>query len=434
MPAATAPAAVTTYVAREAALSRLVATFIVTGLLFMLIPGTLLGVLNLIQISGRESAALIAPAWLQAHGHAQLFGWIGSFMMGIGFYSLPAARTWRRRAWTCWALWTTGVALRWTTNVYLAEGDAWRVALPLSAALELAAFLIFFRAVSQHRPAAGAPARLDTWVRIVIAGTVGWLAVLIVNLIAVTTLAWRGSSPAVPHVFNQHFLTLVAWGVLAPFIWGFSARWMPLLLGLRALRTRTLAWAVGASALGIVLTFAGTSLAAGAAFLAAALLAVAGLRMFEPPAREPRTRGVHPRFPTFVRLAYGWLVVAALLGLAAARWDVSGGIWGASRHAFTVGFTAAMVFAVGQRMLPAFMGHRMLWSPRLMGAGLWLLMAGCLLRVSAEVLAYQGYAAGAWQALPLSAAIELLAVILFAANLGLTLAAPAPPAAAEAAA
>ena len=81
-------------------------------------------------------------------------------------------------------------------------------------------------------------------------------------------------------------------------------------------------------------------------------------------------------------------------------------------------------------MLPAFMGHRTLWSPRLMGTGLWLLMAGCALRVSAEILAYQGYAAGAWRFLPVSATIELVAVVVFAANIGLTLATPAPRSAA----
>jgi uncharacterized protein involved in response to NO len=58
--------------------------------------------------------------------------------------------------------------------------------------------------------------------------------------------------------------------------------------------------------------------------------------------------------PYFVRVAYGWLLSASLLGLAAALWDHSGGIWGASRHALTVGFIAAMVFCVGQRVLPAF--------------------------------------------------------------------------------
>jgi hypothetical protein len=42
--------------------------------------------------------------------------------------------------------------------------------------------------------------------------------------------------------------------------------------------------------------------------------------------------------------------------------------------------------------------------------------------VSAEILAYQRYAAWAWSALPVSAVIELTAVTIFAANLALTLA------------
>src|SRR5579859_8304234 len=78
--------------AREAALSRLLIAYISTGLVFMLLPGTFLGVWNLLQISGRESLASISPAWLQAHGHAQVFGWIGSFILGIGFYSVPKLR------------------------------------------------------------------------------------------------------------------------------------------------------------------------------------------------------------------------------------------------------------------------------------------------------------------------------------------------------
>lgn len=47
--------------------------FIPGGLVFMLFPGTLPGVWNLLQISGR------------GHGHAQVFGWVGSFLLGIAF-------------------------------------------------------------------------------------------------------------------------------------------------------------------------------------------------------------------------------------------------------------------------------------------------------------------------------------------------------------
>ena len=52
-----------------------------------------------------------------------------------------------------------------------------------------------------------------------------------------------------------------------------------------------------------------------------------------------------------------------------------------------------------------------------MFAGLLLLMIGCSLRVSCEVLAYQGYANWAWQVLPVSALIELGALTVFAINI-----------------
>jgi len=59
--------------AKEVCLFRLLMAYISSGLLFMLLPGTFLGVWNLLRISGRESIASVSPAWLQAHGHAQVF-------------------------------------------------------------------------------------------------------------------------------------------------------------------------------------------------------------------------------------------------------------------------------------------------------------------------------------------------------------------------
>jgi uncharacterized protein involved in response to NO len=47
-------------------------------------------------------------------------------------------------------------------------------------------------------------------------------------------------------------------------------------------------------------------------------------------------------------------------------------------------------------------------------------MTGCTLRVTCEILAYQNYAAWAWYILPVSALIELTAVVLFAINLTVT--------------
>ena len=404
--------------AREASLSRLLMAYISSGLVFMLLPGTFLGVWNLLQISGRESAGSISPAWLQAHGHAQVFGWIGSFILGIGFYSIPKLRGATKpafgAAWACWAMWTIGVAVRWAANVYAWQ---WRLLLPLSGVLELAAFLIFFSAVSQHRPEDSGKSRLEPWIWVVISASTGLMLTLIANLAACFYLAVRGASPALSHILDQRYLVLVAWGFLVPFVWGFSTKWMTVFLGLKPVRPRLLLGALVVNFAGVVLTLLGWGAEATAFFVVSTALAIAALRMFEPARQEPKTRGVHPSFPFFVRMAYGWLLVAALLGVGAAVWDSSGGIWGASRHALTVGFIAVMVFCVGQRILPAFAGMRLLWSTRLMFAGLLLLTIGCTLRVSSEVLAYQGYANWAWSVLPVSAMLELAGITAFAMNI-----------------
>lgn len=405
-------------VAAEQARSRLLSAFIGSGLFFLLVPGTFLGVLNLVQISGRESVALVSQAWLQAHGHAQVFGWVGSFILGIGFYSIPTpgggSTSTLARGWACWGMWSTGVAMRWAAGV---SSWQWRLFVPVSALLELAAFLVFVGVVSRHRPAGSSTRRFEPWVWIVISATAGLFLTLVANAATAIYVSWRGDTPALPHTLDQRFLVLVTWGFLAPFVWGFTARWMPVFLGLQPTRYGLLALALTASALGVLLSVLGWGAWATGFFVLGAVLAAAALRLFEPTLHAPKTRGVHSSFPFFVRMAYGWLLVAAALGVAAALWDISGGIWGASRHAFTVGFVAVMIFAVGQRVLPAFVGAHRLWSPDLMFATLVLLATGCALRVASEVLAYQNYAPSAWSVLPVSAVIELTAVTLFAANL-----------------
>jgi uncharacterized protein involved in response to NO len=404
--------------AREESLSRLLVAFITSGLFFMLFPGTVLGVWNLLQISGRASVVATSPAWMQAHGHAQVFGWVGSFILGIGFYSIPKLRDGLKAsfnaAWTCWAMWTVGVAMRWIANVYQWQ---WRFLLPLSALLEFTAFLIFFRAVSQHKPEDPSKAGLGPWVTVVISAAVGLLLVLSTNLVVCLYLSLRGSTPARPHLFDQKFLALMAWGFLVPFVWGFSAKWMPVFLGLKSLRPKLLLGAVAVNISAVALAIAGVGIFATWMFVLGVALVIAALRMFEPSVKEAKTRGVHSSFPYFVRIAYAWLLVAALLSVAAVRWDFSGGIWGASRHALTVGFVAVMILCVGQRILPAFAGMRLLWSTKLMFASLALLNLGCILRVSGEVIAYQGYAEWPWRILPASGFIELAGLTIFAVNL-----------------
>ncbi|MFB3815167.1 MAG: NnrS family protein [Terriglobales bacterium] len=416
---------------REMQLSRLLILFITTGIAFMLLPGTFLGVWNLVTISSRHAALGVAPAWIQAHGHAQVLGWIGTFILGIGFYSLPKLRRMKpfalRVAWLTWGLWTAGVALRWITTVYLWY---WRFLLPASAVLELLAFALFFHAVSGHRPlqrpGVENKPRLEMWVIVVIVATLGFLGTLLANTVASFYLALHGGSPAFPTDFNHGYLTLAAWGFMVPFVWGFSAKWLPVFLALKPLKKRRLVIAMVLSTAGVVVALAGKPRPAAILLLHGAMLAPSALRIFSRTERPAKTKGVHPSFPGFVRLAYVWLRIAAMLTMwgAASR---SVGVNGAARHALTVGFISTMVFAIGQRVLPAFSGMRLLFSTRLMLVNLLLLNVGCLLRVGSEIIAYQGYASWGWSVLPVSALIELTAVTVFALNLLVTFAQrPAP--------
>jgi uncharacterized protein involved in response to NO len=416
---------------REVQLSRLLVAWISAGLGFMLLPGTFLGVWNLISISSRKASESVSPAWIQAHGHAQVFGWIGSFILGIGFYSLPKLLrgrpfgTWR--GWVALSLWNTGVGLRWFANV---SGWEWRVSVPVSAVLELAAFLIFFHSVTGHRSSRNGT-RFESWIWVVAAASIGFLFTLVGNLGGALYVAAQGESAAFPHWFEQRYLVLMTWGFLVPFIWGFSARWLPVFMGLKPVWNRALLPAVALNVAGVMSALDGRLVLCTTLLLAGAVLSIVSLHIFEPTQGAPKTRGVHSSFPLFVRCAYLWMAIAAVLGIWAARSADSVGIWGASRHALTVGFFSLMVFGIGQRILPAFSGMRHLFSTKLMFASQALLTVGCALRVSSEILAYQNMFSVAWSWLPVSAVIELSAVTLFATNLLVTFARSAPPVACD---
>ena len=141
--------------AREERAQRLMMVYAITGLFFMLLPGTFLGVWNLISISGHRGGAILA-SWIQAHGHAQIFGWIGTFILGIGFYSIPKMTS-RASANSIAGAGLPGCSGR---QVFCCAGPAgfyhlyWRVFCRFSALLEFCAFLIFLVSVRGHRPSA----------------------------------------------------------------------------------------------------------------------------------------------------------------------------------------------------------------------------------------------------------------------------------------
>ena len=407
---------------RERQKSLMLRAWIISGLFFMVLPGTLLGFSNLVAISQHHGLSALSPAWLQGHGHAQMFGWIGSFILGIGFYSQPArGNSVLRIPLTCFVLWTSGVAMRWAANIY---GWHWRTLFILSATAELVALFLFLSAARHHKlpdsGKAGSKPRIELWMTSVFLGTAGLLAGMVFNFVECLRLALAGTFEAFPHGLDQGFLIVLAWAFLVPTVWGFSARWLPTFLGIGQPRAGLFRTVLLVDIFGILLGVSGLVRAATVLFVCASIAVMLALRLTEKPRNKAKVLGIHPSFPVFIRIAYAWLVIAALLGVWAAMADVHGGIWGASRHALTVGFAATMVFSIGPRILPHFGGVYNLYSKRLMFVALLLLECGCTLRVGSEPLAYEGFSMMAWKVLPVSATLELTAVIVFAVNMAMT--------------
>lgn len=407
--------------ARERTKSLILRVWILSGLFFMALPGTLLGFSNLVAISAHHGLASMPAAWMEGHGHAQVFGWIGSFILGIGFYSQPVrSRSAARLPLVCFGLWTTGVALRWIANIYMWH---WRVLFPVSATLELLAVLLFLAAASQHKSSGqGKSNAPESWMISVLAGTLALTAAVVFNFVECLRLAISGAQLAFPAALDQKYLVLLGWGFIVPVVWGFSAHWLPTFLSIAQPRTRVLYAAMILVAAGVIAGICGFVKVATILFALSSITVILALHLTQRPHGPAKTRGIHPTFPVWIRLAYFWLIVAGTMSVMAAFADVHGGLWGASRHALTVGFAATMVFTIGPRILPHFGGIEAIFSKRLMFLSLVLLQLGCTLRVTSEPLAYEGVFGLAWKVLPVSGVLELSGVLLFAVNMGLTFA------------
>jgi uncharacterized protein involved in response to NO len=408
--------------APERRASRMLAAYVLSGLAFFVLPGTFLGVWNLLTIASHRSAGGANPAWIQAHGQAQLLGWVGSFILGISLYVLPKFRGRALKrfglAWTVWALWTAGVFLRWWAGI---APEGWRIALIAGAVLEFAAYILFqYVVLFAGRAKQSEPARrkrphdLGSWL-----GITGFLflgVALFLNLWIALPLAWHGASALYPLRSDHALVVIEVWGFALPVAWGYSTRFVTIFLGLQPSSYRAWPWLCGGVAGIVGLALAQRFDLADGLAVAVAGLAIWALRIYRPAVKPAKRIGVYRGYPLFIRASYIWLAVGAVMGIVAdfePRWE---GLDGASRHAITVGFIVTLIFALAPRILPAFLNGRELFSTRLMAASLWLLTVGCLARVSSEAVAYSTYGM-AWKILPVSAYLEFSAVLLFSLNL-----------------
>lgn len=369
----------------------------------------------------------------QAHGHLQLYGWAGLFVLGVLLHFLPRLRGTPLAAprlvpWILLAQ-VAGLLLRALSQpLFVATGAAlWSVLLITSGILEclaLVGVVFLLGRTIRHGP------RLSTRpaFRGVLPFLVGALILLgvasCVNLLSVVLAT--ATSGLVPETSDELNVTLGLFGFLIPIALAMSAQSLPMYAGLEAFPRRILWPLAGAYFTGCVLASIGVSDSSqqarwtplleglGMLLMGIVLLVFIGvfMRMMRSRGRLPQrvaqlapspemAAQTYQRRITARRNAYGPFVA---LVASAYLWAALGGVLltvdGASmllgttplfaidviRHSLAVGFITLLICGIAPRMVPGFSGGKIA-SLALVRATLWLGNTAALLRVGSLLLA-----------------------------------------------
>lgn len=399
--------------------------------------------------------------WLpmvQAHGHAQLFGWVGLFILAVGFYFLPRLRgaPLARPTWVPWiaALMVAGIVLRAAGQITMGfrpvgpASAAARLGLALAGLLEAGGAtlaLALLLATIRHGPPLRS--RRGLWRTAPLLGMAFasfWLAAILSGVLALTMAA--GGAPILPASWDGAIVHLMLAGFIVPMTMAFSVQTLPLFLRLPAPSPRALGAIIVSYSIALPLHIVGLILdlprigGLGALLMGASLLAFIVVldvltrlrapwtvnRKLQPGPQRRQTRpglpdyGEYGRFEWLVYSAYGWLGLASLLLVFDGALTLSGRPTpvsaDAARHAIALGFVTLLIFGMAVRMLPGFTGTS-LASRRLVDLLALLGNAAALARVLPRLI--PGLPAAS-ALLGLSGLIGWLAVVLFAAELWLT--------------
>lgn len=357
-------------------------------------------------------------ALAQAHGHLQLYGWTGLFVLGIALHFLPrlcgAPLTGARLIPWFVGIMGTSLILRAVSQTAFALNPAnvWRVGLIGSGIGEVGAigmvlFMLLHTALRGPRPTT----RPAYWSVFPFLGG-AFSALGLANVINLINLVQAIGGGLVPKAGDALNVTLGLFGFLVPMALAMSARSLPMYAGLDGFPRRILWPSAGVYFVGLTLLCLGSGL--GMVLLGGVILLFVGIflslvrRRGQIPERvaklssSPETLAhtyqrqitrEHATYGPFVGLvasAYLWASLGALFLVIDGVSMLTTGrellVFDAIRHSFALGFLALLICGIAPRMLPSFSGGTIV-SPKLVSATLWLGNTAAVLRVGTLLVA-----------------------------------------------
>ncbi|HOB73031.1 MAG TPA: DUF1858 domain-containing protein [Phycisphaerae bacterium] len=340
---------------------------------------------------------------VNAHGHAQIFGWVGLFIMGFAYQAFP--RVWHTRlaaprlAVAAFILMLVGLV---GSTAGLTLAGRWALAVPAAVAgglLEVVAVLIFTGQilVTFRR----SEARLEPYVGFAIAALFWFVAMSVMSVWhAYKTMTAATEAELLWYVatYQAPLRDLQIHGLALFMILGVCLRMLPGLFNAPQVSDRRAWWSLGIltvavlgeSILFVVYRWTGNHALAGALMIPWLMLA-GGVALIALPWRLWRPFPESDRSAKFVRTAYAWLAISIVMLLLLPVYQYASGIpfshayYGAIRHAITVGFISLMIMGFAAKVVPTLNGIDTRQLPALWGPFA-LVNLGCFLRVSTQTL------------------------------------------------
>jgi hypothetical protein len=376
--------------------------FFKAGIAIVLTAGAAWGALLLLRIGFSGAFGAVSIHDVNAHGHAQIFGWIGLFVMGFAYQAFPrflhTELPWPKLALASFWLMVAGIAIRVACEPF-APGKPLLVGAGLAAgALELLAIGAFLTVIGTTFVRARRP--IEPFGAYAIAGLAFFLVQAVGDLLLFAATATAGDAAAVVARYQPALRDVQIHGFALLMVLGVSQRFFPAMYGYPAIEGRTAWWALPILVAGVLAESLGSIAmrTAGGGFSSApglvswggalviALAATTLVRRMEVLHASPES----DRSTKFFRAAFAWLLVSlALLVAMPAYLEWTGLAFshayaGAVRHAITVGFLSLMILGVAAKVVPTLCGV----DPRRLGAlfvPFALVNLGCALRVGFQV-------------------------------------------------
>ncbi|MCA9424751.1 MAG: NnrS family protein [Candidatus Omnitrophica bacterium] len=379
----------------------------------MLTLGAVWGAWLLLRIGFLKTFSSVGYHEVNAHGHAQIFGWVGLFVMGFAYQAFPRFKhtslAYPKLAYATLGLMITGILLRSGLEPFANAYGLLRFPTIFGTGLEIVAIILFGWII------------LATWKRSLqpiafydyyILSAMVWFVIQAIYELALLVGTLSASTPerelSLIATYQAPLREIQIYGFAMLMIFGVGQRIFPRFYGLPDPTPQKSLIILGMINFSIMVqstafilmqkashAWAGLWYLSSVGLVLSITLLIWDLNPFAKAAEGDRSL-------KFIRIAFGWLLISLSMltllpvyqffllpalspGSNSVQIGFSHAFYGAIRHAVTVGFISMMIVGVSAKVVPTLNGI----DPRSL-SGLWapffLINVGCALRVSFQTL------------------------------------------------